>query len=600
MSSTDVGIAGREPIADGQEPETKVQAPEAGQGTSFDYQNQTAKSRTASRTLQSAYSRSEQILDYLGDFLNPILVKEARQAMKSRQFSVTFGLLLIVGWLWTVGFIAYHNLSLYYQSYGVFAISVYYVVLTIPMLIVIPFATFRSLASETEDGTFELMSITTLSARQIVVGKLASAVLQMLVYYSALAPCIAFTYLLRGIDIITIGLLLVHTFLASILLSVIGLAAATLSRSRMWQVLVSVLLIMGLLGFAWFWNFCAMGMMFEWNGTLPYDEASFWAVNGAAVSFVIAFSVLFLFVAAAQITFASENRSTPIRWVLVAIQMLLVGWMFYLWRSIAEDRADIMLIVMECLAGIFWLFAGAVLTGETAELSPRAKRTLPQSLLGRSLLTWFNPGSGSGYTFAVLNLGGVLLIHAVGVTIATAMGDKYAPPTIDWLFIAISIWGYVAGYLGIVRLAVSVARRYMAVTMVSVFLLHVVVVLAGIFIPMAILSLQYGISAYDFAYSPLQLTNWWWTLLELMWNGTTGPVGVMIPLAILTLGGLIFLINLFDTSAEVEKVRTIAPQRVLEDDAARLPAAVHQPRNPWDDPGDKSKTESSASGAESH
>jgi hypothetical protein len=527
--------------------------------------------------------RIEPFLDYLGDFLNPILVKEARQAMKSRQFSVTFALLLILGWIWTVGFIAYWNVSLYYQSYGVWAISAYYLVLTVPMFIVIPFATFRSLASETEDGTFELMSITTLTARQIVVGKLASAVLQMLVYYSALAPCIAFTYLLRGIDIITIGLLLGHTFLASVLLSVIGLVGATLSRSRMWQVLVSVVLIMGLLGFTWCWDFMAMGMMFEWNGTLPFDEPAFWAVNGAAISFVVAFSVLFLFVAAAQITFASENRSTPIRWVLLSIQLLLVGWMVFMWRSIQEDRSDLMLIGMEILGGIYWMFVGGLLTGETAELSPRAKRQLPQSLLGRSLLTWFNPGSGSGYTFVVLNMAGIVFIHTVLVCISLILGDGHGPPTTEWFFIAITILGYVAGYLGVVRLCVSLARRFTAVPMVTVFLMHVVVLLMGIFIPMAILSLQFGINAYDFAYSPLQLTNWWWTMLELLWRGTSGPVGEYIPLAILVIGGLVFLANLVDTATEVEKVRTVAPQRVLEDEAARRPVPAPKPKNPWDD-----------------
>lgn len=532
---------------------------------------------------KSLLVRSEEFLDYLGDFLNPILVKEARQAMKSRQFSVTFSLLLILGWLWTVGFIAYWNVSLYYQSYGAYSLSVYYVVLTIPMLIVIPFSTFRSLASETEDGTFELMSITTLSARQIVVGKLASAVLQMLVYYSALAPCIAFTYLLRGVDIVTIGMILIHTFLGSVLLSSLGLVAATLSRSRMWQVLVSVVLIMGLLFCAWIANYTVLALLFVGGANLAIDQAWFWATNGAIVSFMAAFSVLFLFVAAAQITFASENRSTPIRWVLVVIQLLLIGWMVQLWRVVPSDRADYFLVTMECLAGIFWMVCGAILTGETAELSPRAKRNLPQSLLGRSLLTWFNPGSASGYTFSVLNLAGVLLTYLSIVVVTHAIGDQRAPPDWEWMFTGMAILGYVAGYLGIVRLCVPAARRFTAVPMVTVFLMHVVVALMGIFIPMAILSIQYNLSAYDFAYSPLQLTNWWWTLFELLWNGTSGPVSGYIPLAVLAIGGLIFLVNLADASVEVEKVRTVAPQRVLEDDAARRPAKERTPKNPWDD-----------------
>jgi hypothetical protein len=524
----------------------------------------------------------ESALDYLGDFLNPILVKEARQAMKSRQFSVTFALLLILGWIWTVGFIAYWNVSLYYQSYGMSALTAYFLVLTVPMLVVIPFATFRSLAAETEDGTFELMSITTLSARQIAIGKLASAVLQMLVYYSALAPCIAFTYLLRGIDIVTIGLLLVHTFLASVLLSLIGLVAATLSRARMWQVLSSVLLIMGLLVFTLIWDYLAMAAVYFWNGTLPYDQWWFWVVNAAAVSFAVAFCVLFLFVAAAQITFASENRSTPIRWVLVVIHLMLVGWMVYMWRIFPYGRSDLMLVTMEILAAIYWMFTGAILTGETAELSPRAKRNLPQSLLGRSLLTWFNPGSGSGYTFTVLNLAGVLLTHGMVVWIATEFADDRVPPDSNWFYAGICLLGYVAGYLGIVRLSVTAIRRQIPVTMLTVFLLHVVVVLAGVFVPLAILSMQYGISGYDFEYTPLQLTNWVWTLAEILDRGTAGAVGEYLPFVILAVGGTIFLINLIDTSSEVEKVRTIAPQRVLEDDAAKRPV-IRLPKNPWDD-----------------
>jgi hypothetical protein len=526
--------------------------------------------------------RVESVLDYLGDLLNPILVKEARQAMKSRQFSVTFALLLILGWIWTVGFIAYWNVSLYYQSYGMSALTAYYLVLTVPMLVVIPFATFRSLAAETEDGTFELMSITALSARQIAIGKLASAVLQMLVYYSALAPCIAFTYLLRGIDIVTIGLLLIHTFLASVLLSLIGLVAATLSRARMWQVLSSVLLIMGLLVFTLIWDYLAMAAVYFWNGTLPYDQWWFWVLNAAAVSFAVAFSVLFLFVAAGQITFASENRSTPIRWVLVVIHLMLVGWMVYMWRIFPYGRSDLMLVTMEILAAIYWMCAGAILTGETAELSPRAKRHLPQSLLGRSLLTWFNPGSGSGYTFTVLNMAGVLLTHGMIVWIATQLADDRVPPDNDWFYAGICLLGYVAGYLGVVRLFVTVIRRQIPVTMLTVFLLHVVVLLAGIFVPLAILSMQYGISGADFAYTPLQLTNWVWTLGEVLNRGPAGPVGEYLPVVILAVGGAIFLINLIDTSAEVEKVRTVAPQRVLEDDASKRPV-IRQPKNPWDE-----------------
>src|SRR4029453_1386198 len=122
-------------------------------------------------SLTGRWAIIEDVLDRLGDRLNPILVKEARQAMKSRQFVVTFSLLLIFGWVWTVMFIAFGLPAIFYAPVGPAVMTGYYVILSIPLIIVVPYAAFRSLAAEREDGTYELLSITTLSARQIVLGK---------------------------------------------------------------------------------------------------------------------------------------------------------------------------------------------------------------------------------------------------------------------------------------------------------------------------------------------------------------------------------------------------------------------------------------------
>ena len=123
------------------------------------------------------------------------------------------------------------------------------------------------------------MTITTLSSRQIVSGKLGSAVLQMMVYYSALSPCIAFTYLLRGIDIITIMLFLFYTFLASLILSVFGLLVATITHIRHLQVLLSVVLLLKLVGATIGW--CSLAVVFVTEAdSVPFDEAEFWIQMG--------------------------------------------------------------------------------------------------------------------------------------------------------------------------------------------------------------------------------------------------------------------------------------------------------------------------------
>ncbi|NIP84132.1 MAG: ABC transporter permease, partial [Planctomycetales bacterium] len=122
----------------------------------------------------------------------------------------------------------------------------YYMILAFPLAIIIPFSAFRSLAAEREQNTYELLSITNLTARQIITGKLGSAVIQMVVYLSAVTPCLAFTYLLRGIDIFTIAYVISYSFFGSLGLSAVALFLGTISESRYGQVVVSVVVILGL------------------------------------------------------------------------------------------------------------------------------------------------------------------------------------------------------------------------------------------------------------------------------------------------------------------------------------------------------------------
>ena len=524
-------------------------------------------------------TRLEQVLDFLGDKLNPILVKEARQSMKSKQFSVTFSLLLFLSWIWTAIFIAFSVPDVFYEAWGIRLLIGYVIILSVPLFIVVPFAAFRSLAAETEDGTFELLSITSLSARQIVVGKLGSAVLQMMVYYSALAPSIAFTYLLKGVDIASIGLLLLHSFVISVALSILGLLAATVTRARHWQVLVSVVLVAGLLVATIILDSMFIGMTQE---NIPFDSPEFWAANLGLLNLALAFGALFLVIAAGQITFASENRSTPVRRMLLLMQCMWIGWMIFLWQWVDERMSEPFLWIMVYIAAIFWMVAGALMTGETALLSPRAKRNLPQSLLGRVLLTWFNPGSGSGYVFAVVNLMAIICVQALACVYAVAANDR-APADAGVFLASLAILGYMAGYLGVVRLFTSLARKFAPLNMLAVFLLQLVAVLMGAVVPFLLLTIQTIGDPTGWYYSEMQLPNWFWTIWELTWPTTRLTISPWIPIAVFVLGGLVFLTNLFHAALEVEQVRTLAPTRVQQDDVSQRPASPKRKKNPWDE-----------------
>jgi ABC-type transport system involved in cytochrome c biogenesis permease component len=520
----------------------------------------------------------ELFVERAGERLNPILVKEARQALKSKQFIITFTLLLLAGWVWSMFGVAWLSPGIYFAPGGRFMLVGYFVVLSVPVLVTVPFSAFRSLAAEREDGTFELLSITALSSRQIVTGKLGSAVLQMLVYYSALAPCIAFTYLLRGIDIITILFLLFYTFVASIVLSAFGLVVATVTRARHWQVLLSVLLLIGLLVVTVIWTTSFVGMTLNF-GAMGFDDADFWLAQAAIVTFCISHAILFIMFAAAQISFASDNRSTRVRIMLLVQQVLWLGWMSFFW--IRSEDFDLVFLLTS-VAGIYWFVAGAFMMGETGALSPRVKRSLPQSFLGRMCFTWFNPGSGTGYTFATANLLTLVLVTLIAGLTAEITGLARAFRGMNWFGFALLTAAYPIAYLGIGRLIALVLRRLGRVTMLLTVLLNGFLVVIGCALPLFAEAWLKGPA--NISYSMLQMTNWAWTMAEIADNGL--ELVSIVPITVLVTAGVVFLLNLVFTMFEVEQTRAATPDRVLQDEQSLHPERADKPQksSPWDEP----------------
>ena len=462
----------------------------------------------------------EAALERASEWLNPILVKEARQALKSRQFVVTFTLLLVFGWGWSLAGVAMLSQAAYYAPGGRFMLTGYFLILAVRLIVIVPFSAFRSLASEREDGTFELLSITTLRARQIISGKLGSSIVQMAVYYSALAPCIAFTYLLRGIDVLTIGLMLFYTFLVSVILSQFGLLVATITRSPHWQVLLSVLLILFLAWCDLMASIFLVQVIYA-TGSVEFDNFYFWITQVAVLMFYASFVALLLFAAAAQISFASDNRSTKLRVIMLAQHLLWIGWMTYAW---IESKEEEVLYFVAPIAAVYWFVAGSLLSGEAAQLSPRVKRSLPQSFFGRALFTWLNPGSGTGYTFAVLNMWS--LVAVVGcMGIVAEVGGNLGSGKFSKLFTSdLLCASYLTAYVGVGRLLVVFIRQRVATGLILPLLINVVLAMLGVFVPLVASGWLHGFSSLD--YDELQVTNWAWTVTESLDDSIWGTPAV--------------------------------------------------------------------------
>ena len=327
--------------------------------------------------------------------LNPILVKETRQSTKSALFSTVFLLFVSISWIvivfgmlmmWSTLEISPVAEVLFAWNYGLLSFAIF---------VVVPFGAYRSLLAERELHTLDLLTITTLSPRQIVFGKLGSALVQVGIYYSAISPFIAFLSFLQGFDIFVTSWVLVMSFFWSLALCTGALLASIMARHNQWNSANMVGLIILLL-FGWI-----MTLSFAVAGDISraMDESGFWFINTIGLVFGLSYAFLAIQVIVARLTFAAGNHSTGIRLVLSGqcwLLLIVLAVIPLLPIPISPRQYDEVLGVAAILVSIHWAVGGLFLVTESDFLSRRIRSGLPRRKLVRLLASPFLPGSGRG------------------------------------------------------------------------------------------------------------------------------------------------------------------------------------------------------------
>jgi len=482
--------------------------------------------------------------------INPIVVKEVRQSLKSKQFTVSFGLTLIAAVGWTLIAVSLMVPRIYFVPAGIQLLTGYFCILQFPLMIIIPFSAFRSLTTETEDSTFELLSISALSAWQIVLGKMTSAMLQILLYLSALAPCIVLTYLLRGVSLFSILFLLGLTVAFSIGETAIALLLAAVSRARMLQAGATVLLLIGLIigYFAWT-STVVSGILIELSN--PPKEI-YLVLFGVATVLGVALNLV-LRSAAAAIDFPSENHSTPLRKrILILVGVILFWSTFAVVATREEEGAFVFLIG----AFLVCMFIASLMTGELGIISPRARRKLPKTFAGRIFLTWFYPGAGMGYIFMVCLFGAlVATMYATEVYYFYSMQMTMGRSSIQ--YVGYLLLCYLTFYAGVNRLFMMGIARHIPARMLGSVALMAVTLLAMHMLPLVIV---YFFNDYrEFPYAWHQAFNIVWTCEQ---ASSSLSLPVEVSMGILTLASIaVFGLNLVLSTRDVMLVRIAEPPR---------------------------------------
>jgi hypothetical protein len=383
-------------------------------------------------------SRSQAFLGWLedrSDWLSPIVVKEVRQVVRGREFASSFGASLIGGL--GVAFFGAADALTGGGTSGQWTFVALMSCLGILGLAIVPLGAFNALRNERLEQTFDLITLTALSPRRVVIGKLLAQGVKLATLFAAMAPFIAMSFLLGGIDFVTILVALLMLFLWSLWACALCLFLSTLLKSRAMSGLV-----LGAVAIALFLAFVLARSLFFAPGfrsgavVFGATGSPTWWVLPMAATFLLATLVNLILLAENRLSLPTENRVTTLRVGFLAQFLLIVAWTL---SSIDEP-----LRVRETAVQVFGVIGGlhlalvAMFTVTEDLVVPRRVllRMTPSSTWRRPLAI-FLPGGGRGAVYVLAQM--ALMLVAAWMLDATAI-------QLRWL---LAMCGYICFFTGV-------------------------------------------------------------------------------------------------------------------------------------------------------
>jgi hypothetical protein len=336
----------------------------------------------------------------IDDALNPIVIKELQQAVKS-WFVITILLLFLLIQVIIVFASVASTLfgssgeSQLFAGPGVFLTLLGFLLGTC-MLFLPLYAGVRLALERASDTNVDLLFITTLRPREIVWGKFLATMVLAVLIFSACMPFLTFTYLLRGIDLPTILLLMGFSFGVVLLAIQFGIFLASIPGGWVFKVLLALAGLGGLI-FALSITIATAVMLVSlgvWNALEPLE---FWGLIATCVLVVLSvFGYLFVW-SVALISPHSANRSFGVRTYSVLV-WLATGVTAGLWSY--HLRSHVPIFVWMVVSGAIYALFLLIAISERDHWGSRIARTIPQSSLLRVPAFLLYSGSAGGIFFA--------------------------------------------------------------------------------------------------------------------------------------------------------------------------------------------------------
>jgi len=331
---------------------------------------------------------------------NPILVKEVRQTLRGRSFGWTFlALVVIVAIIGAM--IVLMDEANPRANLGTSFTMLLVWLLGLGMIVVVPLQAFQSLGNEWEAETYDQLTLSGLTPSQIAGGKIFAAALQSALLLAAFLPFIALGFLMRGVDLLSVFVVLLVLYCASLWTSALALALSALTKARSVRVVLYVLL--GVAAFFGVGGAAGFGSQLLADPAILSDRDFAAILVSVLLGGFCASAILHAF-GCGQIAHPEENSATPLRLTTAACVLLLLSWLavarFAGWLP-ADAAQGIGGMLALVLAGLSMLWTaerqrlGRRVAFDLSLRGSRARRT-PAMLL---------PGGSRGAQFSYLLLG---------------------------------------------------------------------------------------------------------------------------------------------------------------------------------------------------
>ncbi len=273
------------------------------------------------------------------DKINPMIVKELRQGLRTRTFiSLFVGLQVLLS---LVIFIS-AGASFYGDAGGKIS-GVILFFFTLAALLFQPLRGTSAVANEIKQDTIDLMALTKLNSWKIVFGKWLSLVSQTALLFVTVVPYLVLRYFFGGMELIAELMYLVTLFIFSMALTAItvGLSANKMPLIRL--ILPIIGIPMFLMMTVQMITFSSMGgRSSSFTEVFDFTDPDFvWGYLGV-ISFTIYLGYYFLEMGATAIAPMAENRATRKRIIgLIALVITLTVFTIFVDEDVAAVLGSI-------------------------------------------------------------------------------------------------------------------------------------------------------------------------------------------------------------------------------------------------------------------